>query len=163
MTTLGRYAAMYNACMLVANLGFTRWRDVAKYDASLFSKDGQISVLYVVSFTLKKLRKLQKCSTRASHSNTGCGVWRILRHRRTVRYFSCLQLRRRFMSYDGFNGWVEMMEWKKSKRHFVRKISLKFSHPFFIVHTARVIFCLVSCFFSSGFALFKTIYPPGPL
>ncbi len=36
---------MYNACMLVANLGFTRWRDVAKYDASLFSKDGQISVL----------------------------------------------------------------------------------------------------------------------
>ena len=45
MTTLGRYAAMYNACMLVANLGFTRWRDVAKYDASLFSKDGQISVL----------------------------------------------------------------------------------------------------------------------
>ncbi len=45
MTRIGRYAAMYNACMLVANLGFTRWRDVAKYDASLFSKDGQISVL----------------------------------------------------------------------------------------------------------------------
>lgn len=45
MTTLGKYAAAYNACMLVANMGFTRWRDVAKYDRSLFSKDGQISVL----------------------------------------------------------------------------------------------------------------------
>ncbi len=76
MTTIGRYAAMYNACMLVANLGFTRWRDVAKYDASLFSKDGQISVLYVVSFTLKNYEnyKNAQLALRARTQAVGSGI-----------------------------------------------------------------------------------------
>ena len=80
MTTLGRYAAMYNACMLVANLGFTRWRDVAKYDASLFSKDGQISVLYVVSFTFKNYENYKNAQlalrtrTQAVGSGVSCGT-----------------------------------------------------------------------------------------
>ena len=45
---------------------------------------------------------------------------------------------------------------KEIKKAFRSKDKLKFSHPSFTVHTARVIFCLVCCFFSSGFALFST-------
>lgn len=38
-------AACYNACLLIFNVGFTRYKQIAQLDPSLFSKDGQISVL----------------------------------------------------------------------------------------------------------------------
>ena len=42
---VGLAAGAYNACILLFNVGFTRSRELALYDPSLFSKEGQIGVL----------------------------------------------------------------------------------------------------------------------